>query len=196
MRQSEAAAAPRNRSGERPARNLGALPAHLPRHEVVIDARTHGVPMLRRHHARDRRIAAPSNSTSCPRNCVSWSHAVRAMPAAPVKAPWWWPEAPERPIDGGMATEALISMFWSASICDALPLYRQSQMLARQGIALDRATLCNWVGRACWWLTPLYELLVSTVLSHPKFSPTIQVAGARSRPRPHQNRAAVVLCGR
>jgi transposase len=33
-------------------------------------------------------------------------------------------------------------------------------MLARQGITLDRSTLCNWVGRACWWLTPLYDLLV------------------------------------
>jgi transposase len=40
--------------------------------------------------------------------------------------------------------------------------------LGRQGITLDRATLCNWVGRACWWLTPLYDLLVSTVLSSAK----------------------------
>jgi transposase len=43
-------------------------------------------------------------------------------------------------------------------------LYRQSQMLARQGVTLDRSTLSNWVGRACWWLTPLYELIVGTVL--------------------------------
>ena len=48
------------------------------------------------------------------------------------------------------------------------PLYRQSQIFARQGIALDRSTLCNWVGRACWWLAPLHELLLSTVLSSPK----------------------------
>lgn len=40
---------------------------------------------------------------------------------------------------------------------DSLPLYRQAQMLARQGIALDRSTLANWVGRACWWLTPLHD---------------------------------------
>ena len=55
-----------------------------------------------------------------------------------------------------------------SKFCDSLPLYRQSQMLARQGITLDRSTLSNWVGRACWWLTPLYDLLVSTVLSSPK----------------------------
>jgi hypothetical protein len=35
-------------------------------------------------------------------------------------------------------------------------------------VTLDRSTLCNWVGRACWWLTPLYELMLSTVLSSPK----------------------------
>src|SRR5690349_1039918 len=41
-------------------------------------------------------------------------------------------------------------------------------MLARQGVVLDRSTLSNWVGRACWWLTPHYELVVATVLSSPK----------------------------
>ena len=37
-------------------------------------------------------------------------------------------------------------MSWSASSATRLPLYRQSQMLARQGITLDRSTLSNWVG--------------------------------------------------
>lgn len=41
-------------------------------------------------------------------------------------------------------------------------------MLKRQGITLDRSTLSDWVGRACWWLTPLYDLLLSTVLSSEK----------------------------
>jgi transposase len=76
--------------------------------------------------------------------------------------------APERPIDGGMATEALIVHVVVSKFCDSLPLYRQSQMLARQGVTLDRSTLSKWVGRACWWLTPLYDLVVSTVLSATK----------------------------
>lgn len=33
---------------------------------------------------------------------------------------------------------------------------------------LDRSTLSNWVGRACWWLTPLYDLIVGTALSSAK----------------------------
>ncbi len=76
--------------------------------------------------------------------------------------------APERPIDGGMATEALVAHIVVAKFCDHLPLNRQAGMLARQGIILDRSTLASWVGRACWWLTPLYDLMLSTVLSSPK----------------------------
>jgi hypothetical protein len=62
-----------------------------------------------------------------------------------------------------MIAHVLVSKF-----CDSLPLYRQSKMLERQGIALDRSTLSNWVGRACWWLTPLYDLVLGTALSCPK----------------------------
>jgi hypothetical protein len=90
-------------------------------------------------------------------------YACRSCEESVVVAP-----APERPIDGGMPTEALIVHVVVSKFCDSLPLYRQSQMLARQGIALDRSTLSNWVGSACWWLTPLYELVVATVLSSPK----------------------------
>ena len=42
--------------------------------------------------------------------------------------------APERPIDGGMATEALLAHVVVSKFCDFLPLYRQSEMLKRQGI--------------------------------------------------------------
>jgi transposase len=52
-----------------------------------------------------------------------------------------------------------------AKYADFLPLYRQAQIFARQGIALDRSTLCDWVGRACWWLEPLWQLLRRHVMS-------------------------------
>ena len=56
-----------------------------------------------------------------------------------------------------IAAHVVISKF-----CDSLPLYRQAQMFKRQGIALDRSTLSAWVGRACWWLKPIYELVLGT----------------------------------
>lgn len=43
---------------------------------------------------------------------------------------------------------------------DHLPLYRQAQIYARQGIELDRSTLADWVGRAAWFLRPLHERLL------------------------------------
>ncbi|MCP3468352.1 IS66 family transposase [Bradyrhizobium sp. CCGUVB23] len=49
-----------------------------------------------------------------------------------------------------------------------LPLYRQEQMFAAQGITLDRQTLASWMGRAAWWLKPLHTLLRDTVMSYPR----------------------------
>ena len=48
------------------------------------------------------------------------------------------------------------------------PLYRQAQIFVRQGIELDRSTLSFWVGRACWWLEPLYERLLAKILGSTK----------------------------
>jgi transposase len=180
----KAAAEPsaRQRRIELANRNRGALPAHLPRIEVVIDIASKQCPccggalhVIGEDRAEQLDIV-PSQlrvKVICrPR------YACRACEGAVVQA-----AAPERPnrltalrgisplrglIDGGMATEALVAHVVVSKFCDSLPLYRQAQMFKRQGIALDRSTLSSWVGRACWWLTPLYDLVVSTVLSSPK----------------------------
>src|SRR3546814_2141356 len=50
---------------------------------------------------------------------------------------------------------------WSSDVCssdlDHLPFYRQADIYARQGIRLDRATLGNWAGRACFHLQPIAD---------------------------------------
>jgi len=76
--------------------------------------------------------------------------------------------APARPIDGGMATEALVAHVLVGKYADHLPLYRQAQIFARQGIELDRSTLSDWVGRAAWWLKPLYERLLAGIVASDK----------------------------
>src|SRR6185437_3414396 len=43
---------------------------------------------------------------------------------------------------------------------DHLPLYRQAQIYARQGVDLDRSTLADWVGRAAFLLRPIHERLL------------------------------------
>ena len=164
----DAAEPSERRRRTRPAnRNRGALPAHLPRYEVVIDIESKDCPCCGgalhvigedRAEMLDHVPAQLRVKVLCrPR------YACRACEGAVVQAP-----APERPIDGGMATEALVAHVVVSKFCDSLPLYRQAQMLRRQGITLDRSTLSSWVGHACWWLTPLYELALSTVLSSDK----------------------------
>ena len=160
-------AQPRLRRDARPSRNHGALPAHLPRYEVVVDVESrdcpccggalHAIDELRTEQLDILPAQLRVRVTRRPR------YGCRACEGAVVVAP-----APERPIDGGMATEALIAHVVVSKFCDSLPLYRQAQMLSRQGVTLDRSTLSNWVGRACWWLTPLYDLVVGTVLSSDK----------------------------
>jgi transposase len=155
------------RRARRPARNHGALPAHLPRHEVVIDPAPQACPccggaMHRIGESRTEQLdIVPAQLrvrvTRRPR------YGCRGCEGAVVAA-----AAPARPIDGGMPTEALIAHVMVGKFCDSLPLYRQAQMLARQGMALDRSTLSHWVGTACWWLAPLYDLVVGRVLSAPK----------------------------
>jgi transposase len=73
--------------------------------------------------------------------------------------------APERPIAKGLATPALLAHVLVSKYCDHLPLYRQSQIFARQGVELDRSTLANWVGGACWWLEPLQARLAEHVFA-------------------------------
>jgi transposase len=76
--------------------------------------------------------------------------------------------APERLIAKGMATPALVAQVLVSKYCDHTPLYRQAQIFARHGIELDRSTLANWVGNACWWLEPLQTLLAQNVFASTK----------------------------
>src|SRR5689334_23696410 len=151
--------APRSRR-----RNLGALPAHLPRVEVLVDVDDKSCPCcggamhVIGEDASEMLDIVPAvlrvKVIRRPR------YGCRACEEAVVQAP-----APERPITGGMATEALLAYVLVAKFCDHLPLYRQAQIFARQGVELDRSTLCDWVGRACWWLEPLWRLLRRHVMS-------------------------------
>jgi len=150
-----------------PQRNRGALPAHLPRVEIILDVEDKHCPccggamhvigedvseMLDVVPAlyRVKRIRRPR-------------YGCRGCESAVVQAP-----APERPLTGGIATEAMLAQVLVAKYSEHLPLYRQAQIFARNGIDLDRSTLANWVGRTCWWLRPLAELLLGTILSSPK----------------------------
>src|SRR6202521_6307737 len=55
-------------------------------------------------------------------------------------------QAPSRPVERGVAGPGLLAHVLVSKYCDHLPLYRQSEIYAREGIELERSTLADWVG--------------------------------------------------
>jgi len=77
-------------------------------------------------------------------------------------------EAPSRPIARGMAGPGLLAHVLVSKYCDHLPLYRQSEMYARQDVELERSTLADWVGGSAHLLQPLVEALRRYVMAASK----------------------------
>ena len=77
-------------------------------------------------------------------------------------------EAPSRPIERGVAGPGLLAHVLMSKYCDHLPLYRQSEIYAREGVELERSTLADWVGGASAVLAPLVEALRRHVMSATK----------------------------
>jgi len=136
--------------------NRGSLPAHLERIEQTVDVENKACPCCGGalhqigEDVSERLDVVPTTFrvlvTHRPR------YGCRSCEGAVVQAP-----APARIVEGGIPTEALIAQVLVAKYADHLPLYRQAQIYARQGIQLDRSTLADWVGRAAWYLRPLRD---------------------------------------
>jgi transposase len=143
--------------GDRPRKtNRGSLPAHFERMDEVVDVEDKACPCCGGalhqigEDVSERLDVVPTTFrvlvTRRPR------YGCRSCESAVVQAP-----ARARIVEGGIPTEALIAQVLVAKYADHLPLYRQAQIYARQGIQLDRSTLADWVGRAAWYLRPLRD---------------------------------------
>jgi transposase len=73
-----------------------------------------------------------------------------------------------RLIEGGLPSERLVAHVLVAKYADHTPLYRQCQILARQGIAIDRSVLACWVGYAAAEMKPLWRLMRAELLRSTK----------------------------
>jgi len=156
----------RAKSTEERRKARGKLPAHLPRVEVVIEPGDTACPCCRGAMVvigadiSDRLDVIPAQYqvlvTKRPKL------ACRACEGVVVQAP-----APERLIPGGLPTEGAVAHVLVSRYADHLPLYRQSQILARQGIEIGRDTLASWMGVAAGELKPvvarLREILLGSV---------------------------------
>ena len=75
------------------------------------------------------------------------------------------PPAPFHPIPRGRAGANLLAMVLDAKFANHLPLNRQSEAYAREGIDLDVSTLADWVGAGTATLAPLFTLLQAHVMA-------------------------------
>jgi transposase len=122
----------------------GALPAHLPRIEVTLAPEDTACPCCRAamtvigEDTSERLDAIPAQFrvivTRRPKL------ACRACPGTMMQEP-----APPRLIQGGIPTEAMVAHVLVARYADHLPLYRQAQILQRQGVIVERSTLSFWL---------------------------------------------------
>jgi transposase len=76
--------------------------------------------------------------------------------------------APSRPIERGLAGPALLAHVLMSKYGHHLPLYRQSEIYAREGVDLDRSTLAGWVGATSELLAPLVAALREHVMAAQK----------------------------
>jgi transposase len=162
-----AAAAERADRATRRRVNRGSLPAHLPRIELVVDIEDHTCPCCRNalHRIGEDRSEKLDIIPAQLRVLVVRrpKYACRACEEVVVQA-----AAPARLIEGGLPTEATVAQVLVSKYADHLPLYRQAQIYARQGITLDRSTLADWVGRAAFMLRPVHERLLTRLKTSTK----------------------------
>jgi transposase len=158
----------RARAGKRRA-NRGALPAHLPRLHVTIEPEDKSCPCCRSpmhvigEETSERLDVIPAQFRAIVTHRPKY--ACRACEQAVVQA-----SAPERLIKGGLPTEAMVASVLVAKYAWHLPLYRQSQMLAAQGLDIKRSVLAFWVGYAAAELAPLYLRLRELILASGKIA--------------------------
>jgi transposase len=147
--------------------NRGHLPAHLPREEIVIEPDAKACPCCGGAlHVIGEDVSERLDKIPA-RLCVIVTrrpkYACRSCTDGVVQAP-----APNRLIEGGLPTEALVADVLVSKYADHLPLYRQAQILTREGVHIDRSTLAHWVGFAAYELAPLHERLVAILKAAPK----------------------------
>ena len=137
----------------------GVLPKHLPRVEEVIAPEDVTCGCGAARHVIGEDVSERLDIVPAQFRVLVTRHpkyACRSCEAGTVQAP-----AKPRLIEGGMPTEATIASVIVSKYADHLPLYRQSQIYARQGVDIDRSTLAFWVGKAAYELRPVHDALLA-----------------------------------
>jgi transposase len=139
--------------------NRGYLPRHLPRIEEIVEPDSLTCACGGYLHCIGEDVSERLDVIPAQFRVIVTrrpKYACRACTDGVVQAP-----APARLIQAGLPTEATIAHVLVCKYADHLPLYRQAQIMGRQGIDLDRSTLADWVGRAAFELRPVFDALIA-----------------------------------
>lgn len=143
-------------------RNIGALPAHLPRCEQVLEPASTLCPCCATRMRRIGEDVAEALDRVPARlrvlRTIRPKYACRACEGPIVQA-----KAPARLVEGGMATTALIAHIAAAKYAWQSTFYRQARILSGWGVNIDRQTLSRWMKSAAWVAKGLYELQLKTM---------------------------------
>ncbi len=142
----------------------GALPDHLPRIDVTLTPDDTKCPCC----GEDMTIIGEDTSQRLDVVPIQFrvivTHrpklACQACEGVVVQQP-----APPRLIEGGIPTEAMVAHVAVARYADHQPLFRQSQMMARQGVFVDRTTLAFWMGYMGAEVAPVVARMQEIVLA-------------------------------
>ena len=164
-----AKASPEQQEKQRKRRQAGRgrLPAHLPRVEQVLRPEATACPCCQGPlveigaDSSERLDVIPAQFRVLV--TVRPKLACRACPGTVLQAP-----APARLIEGGVPTEGTVAHVLVSRYADHLPLYRQSQILLRQGIEIGREVLADWVGTAAHEFIPVARRMHEILLGSPK----------------------------
>ena len=146
--------------------NRGSLPEHLPREHRFIEPEEKACPCCNGAlHVIGEEVTEQLDRVPATLKVLVThrpKYGCRGCESAVVQAP-----APARPIPGGMPTEGLLASIIIDKYGDNLPLYRQAKRFEREGIRLDRQTLCLWVGKVCFLAEPIYDFILAEILASP-----------------------------
>jgi len=142
----------------------GALPAHLPRIEITLTPDDTACPCCRSAMTVNGKDTSERLDVIPAQYRVIVTHrpkfACRSCEGTVVQE-----AAPARLIEGGIPTEAMVAHVAVARFADHQPLYRQAQMMSRQGVMLDRSTLAFWMGYAAAEVAPVVARLREMILA-------------------------------
>jgi transposase len=144
------------------------LPEGLPRRETVIDIPQEekvctacGKPLVKTGEDVSERLCIEPVTFYVERTVrPTWgcSCGCGGMHAAPV---------PEHIIPKSSASPSLLAQVITSKFCDALPFYRQSNILARDGIDISRTTMARWALEAHQLVSPMSDQIRKLIKASP-----------------------------